>query len=110
MAAIDESTKFLEEKLKALDLSAPLQKYPGCYPDVNPVDVYRSHLTTILTELTGVDSAIVYPALQWTNTLDKGDLVLPVPALRLKGKKPADLAAEWAEKVFHLPPICWYLT
>lgn len=89
----------LAQKLGSLDLADSLQSYPNCYPDVNPVDIYRAHLTSILTTVTGVDATIIYPALAWTNTLEKGDLVLPVPALRVKGKKPAELAAEWADKV-----------
>jgi len=35
--------------------------------------------------------------LQWTQTLDKGDLMLPVAALRVKGKSPQDLAKQIAE-------------
>jgi arginyl-tRNA synthetase len=96
MAATESS---LAETLKGLSLTTPLPKYPNSYPDVNPVDIYRAHLTSILTEVTGVDAAIVYPALQWTQTLEKGDLVLPIPALRVKGKKPDELAAEWLAKV-----------
>ncbi len=97
--AVDSKPHALVDRLSALGLKESLQRYPNCHPEVNPVDVYRSHLTSILTELTGVDAAIVYPALAWTQTLDKGDLVLAVPALRVKGKKPAELAEEWAEKV-----------
>lgn len=97
MAAVSTS---LSEKLKSLSLDKPLPQYPNCYPEVNPVDIYRAHLTSLLTEVTGVDAAIVYPAIQWTQTLEKGDLVLPVPALRVKGK-PDVLAAEWVAKVKH---------
>jgi arginyl-tRNA synthetase len=89
----------LVDRLQSLRLSDPLNKYPNCYPDVNTVDIYRAHLTSILREVTGVDPAIIYPALAWTQTLEKGDLVLPVPALRVKGKKPPELAEEWAAKV-----------
>ena len=99
MAAITASSNTLEAKLKALKISYPLPEYPNCHPDANPVDIYRAHLTTILAEVTGVESAIIYPALAWVQTLDMGDLVLAVPALRVKGKKPDVLAAEWAEKV-----------
>jgi arginyl-tRNA synthetase len=95
------------EKLKNLSIGTPLPKYPNCYPEVNPVDIYRAHLTSILTDVTGVDAAVVYPALQWTQTLEKGDLVLPIPALRVKGKKPLELAAEWVAKVMRLPRITW---
>jgi hypothetical protein len=97
----------LAEKLKKLSLTTPLPKYPNCFPEINPVDIYRAHLTSILTEVTGVDAAIVYPALQWTQTLEKGDLVLPIPALRVKGKKPLELGEEWIAKVPAAPPSSW---
>lgn len=77
---------------------SPLDRYPDCFPDLNPVDVYRSHITSILHEITGVDTKIIYPALQWTATLEKGDLMLPIPALRVKGK-PDELGKQWLEKV-----------
>lgn len=89
----------LADKLKALSLSTPLPTYPNCFPDLNAVDIYRAHLTELLHGVTGVGKDIIYPALQWTQTLEKGDLVLPIPALRIKGKKPNELAAEWVEKV-----------
>ncbi|KAI9799963.1 MAG: hypothetical protein M1825_004334 [Sarcosagium campestre] len=82
-----------------------ITSYPNNYPEQNPVDIYRSHIVDILVKITGVDSAIIYPALSWTQTLDKGDLVLPVPALRVKGKKPAELAADWAKQFPESPLI-----
>lgn len=75
-----------------------LDRFPNSYPDINPVDIYRSHITSILHDITGVDSSIIYPALQWTATLEKGDLMLAIPALRVKGK-PDDLGKQWLEKV-----------
>jgi arginyl-tRNA synthetase len=99
MPSATAASEQLSEKLKSLSVTSPLLEYPNCFPDVNPVDIYRAHLTSILTEITGVDAKIVYPALQWTQTLEKGDLVLPIPALRVKGKKPDELAAEWMQKV-----------
>lgn len=98
MPSTTAASEQLSEKLKSLSVTS-LPEYSNCFPDVNPVDIYRAHLTSILTEVTGVDAKIVYPALQWTQTLEKGDLVLPIPALRVKGKKPDDLAAEWILKV-----------
>ncbi|KAK8048126.1 Arginine--tRNA ligase [Apiospora phragmitis] len=92
--ASDASVDNLAKEFK--DLPA-LDKYPNCFPDINPVDIYRSHITSILSKITGVDSKIVYPALQWTSTLDKGDIVLPIPALRVKGK-PDALGSEWLSK------------
>jgi len=97
MAASASQT--LAQKLNALSLEGELPTYPNCYPEINPFDIYRAHLTSILTPITGVDASIVYPALRWTDTLEKGDLNLPIQALRIKGKKPAELGAEWLEKV-----------
>lgn len=88
----------LADKLKSLSLEKPLPVFPNCHPDVNPVDIYRAHITDLLKDVTGVDPAIIYPALQWTLTLEKGDLNLAIPGLRVKGKKPAELGAEWVEK------------
>ncbi|RDW59891.1 putative arginyl-tRNA synthetase [Coleophoma cylindrospora] len=99
------STEMLSEKLKSLSVTAPLTKFPNCHPEVNTVDIYRSHLTTILADVTGVDSSVIYPALQWTQTLEKGDMVLPVPALRVKGKKPNELAEEWLSKFPESPLV-----
>ncbi|KAI9711027.1 MAG: hypothetical protein M1820_002465 [Bogoriella megaspora] len=62
-----------------------LPSFPNCYPSLNPIDTYRAHLADILEPITGADRNTIYNAIQWTITLDKGDLVLPVPALRLQG-------------------------
>ncbi|KAJ1334970.1 arginyl-tRNA synthetase [Microdochium nivale] len=84
------ATQSIADKLEHLKL----EHYPNCYPHLNPFDVYRSHITSILQPITGVDATIIYNALQWTATLDKGDLVLAIPALRVKGKKPDQFAQE----------------
>ncbi|KAI8627303.1 arginyl-tRNA synthetase [Xylariaceae sp. FL1651] len=75
----------------------PLDEYPNCYPDLNPQDIYRSHITSILHKITNIDVTIIYNALQWTLSLDKGDMVLAVPALRVKGK-PAELGQQWLQQ------------
>ena len=88
----------LTSTLKAVGLSA-IPKLPNTYPETNPVDIYRSHITDLLAPIVNVEPKVVQSALSWTATLDKGDLLLPVPALRLKGKKPADVAVELRDKV-----------
>jgi arginyl-tRNA synthetase len=100
MASTSTSTTIeeLSVNMQALGVDS-IPTYANSYPAVNVFDIYRSHITSLLVEVTGVDASIVYPALQWTNTPEKGDLLLAVPALRVKGKKPAELAAEWVEKV-----------
>ena len=72
--------------------------FPNSYPSLNPIDIYREHVAETLGPIAGVESSAVYPKLQWTQTLDKGDLILPVPALQIKGKKPQQIAAEIGEK------------
>lgn len=83
--------------LQTLALEA--QKFPSCYPDYNPTDAHRAHIATRLSQLTKIDALIIYPTLQWAQTLDNGDLVLAVPALRVKGRQPEELAEEWARDV-----------
>ncbi len=57
----------------------------------------RAQLTSILYDITGVDHKIIYQSLQWTQSLAHGDMVLPIPALRVKGK-PQELGEQWLEK------------
>ena len=64
----------------------------------NPVDIYRENISDALSPITGKTPQEVYERLAWTQTFDKGDLGLPVPSLRVKGKKPTEQAVEWSEK------------
>ncbi|KAL7794583.1 arginyl-tRNA synthetase [Trichoderma ceciliae] len=84
--------------VNGLTLDSIAEKYPQAHPEINPLDLYRAHLSNVLTGISGVDSQIIYPAINWTTGLDKGDFVLAVPALRIKGEKPDALAAKWAEE------------
>jgi arginyl-tRNA synthetase len=73
------------------------------FPTYNQIDIYRAHIAELLAPITGVASEQIYPLLQWTQILEYGDLMLPVPALRIKGKKPDALAVEIKEKVLLRP-------
>ena len=94
-SALDHITSQLE----TLGISE-IPTFPGVdlYPEHNPVDVYRAIIIQQLQPITGVEPAIINNAVAWTQDLKHGDLVLPVPALRLKGKKPDELAQEIVEK------------
>lgn len=70
----------------------------------NPVDRYRSQIAEALAPITGKPSSDIIERLAWTQTLDKGDLGLAVPSLRMPGKKPAEQAIEWSEK---FPESAW---
>ncbi|KAI5296380.1 hypothetical protein KEM52_003244 [Ascosphaera acerosa] len=76
------------------DIAQPSADYPNCYPTINPVDGYRIHVAELVAQALGLDAKFVYPRVQWTNTLDKGDLVIAVPSLQIKGKKPADVTQQ----------------
>jgi arginyl-tRNA synthetase len=94
----DSSLKLLQGALASMSLEQ-IPKHPGTYPEYNLADVYKSHVTELLASVTDVDPKVIFPAVQWAMQADKGDLVLAVPALRIKGKKPDVLAQEIAEKV-----------
>ncbi|KAG8412429.1 arginyl-tRNA synthetase [Metarhizium acridum] len=89
----------LAQRVEGLTLDGLAQKYPTAHPEINPLDLYRAHLSDVLFKISGVETSIIYPAVMWTQSLDKGDFVVAVPALRIKGKKADVLAQEWAEKV-----------
>ncbi|KAI5306903.1 hypothetical protein KEM56_006515 [Ascosphaera pollenicola] len=76
------------------DVTTPSAEYPNCYPTINPVDGYRIHVAECIAKALSLDPKNVYPRVQWTNTLDKGDLVLAVPSLQIKGKKPQEITQQ----------------
>jgi arginyl-tRNA synthetase len=42
------------------------------------MDIYREHIAVELGKAAGIDAQKIYSRVAWTNTLDKGDLSLPV--------------------------------
>lgn len=70
---------------------------PNTYPALNPFDIYRSHITELLSSVSGVDKKIIYPTLAWTAKPEHGDLQLAVPALRQKKKDMKAFAQELAD-------------
>jgi arginyl-tRNA synthetase len=65
----------------------------------NALDVYRAHLTKLIAQVTGASPAGVYPAIQFTQSLDKGDLSLATLALRLVGQDSLELAQKLQNEV-----------
>ncbi|KZZ94805.1 arginyl-tRNA synthetase [Moelleriella libera RCEF 2490] len=93
-SAIDQ----LVQRVEGLTLAGLAQKYPSTHPEYNSLDLYRAHLSGALSKISGVDTSIIFPVVMWTQSLEKGDFVVAVPALRIKGSKPDLLAQEWAAK------------
>ncbi|PGH12123.1 arginine-tRNA ligase [Polytolypa hystricis UAMH7299] len=90
--------------------TAEVSKFPNCFPAFNPIDRYRAHIAELIAQAAGLDAQKVYPRIQWTTGLDKGDLSIAVPALGIKGRKFPELAEEIAAKCppsdLIEPPIC----
>lgn len=84
-------------KLQKLGLNA-VPMFPGSAPDRNPIDTFRSFVTEELAKVSGVDKNIIFPALEAPIDNKHGDLVIPVPRLRVKGTPAEELAEEWAAK------------
>lgn len=80
------------------DPTEPSAEYPNCYPTINPVDQYRIHVSELIAKALNLDAKNVYPRVQWTNTLDKGDLVLAV-CLQSRGFSDCWLANDGANDV-----------
>lgn len=97
--AANNAMQSLTEKTAGLTLDSITENYPSAHPETNPYDLYRAHLSNVLAEVSGVSRDIVYPTINWTQALEKGDFVIAVPAFRMKGTKPDVLATEWAAKV-----------
>ncbi|KAK9456332.1 hypothetical protein V1511DRAFT_497200 [Dipodascopsis uninucleata] len=76
--------------------SEKLHIFHGANLEGNPVDMFRAHIAFHLAPIASVDPDVIVPALEWTQTADRGDLVLAVPRLRIKGEKPDILANKWA--------------
>lgn len=100
MAPQTQNLEDLTALLKGFGLS-DVPQGPNTYPERNPFDLYRTHIAELVSSvLPEAKKDVVQGALQWTTTLDRGDLILPVPALRLpKGTKPADVATKIADAV-----------
>lgn len=117
-AQAQAQTQVLEQlasQVQGLSLGSIAETYPNSYPKINPLDLWRAHICNVLSGISGVSTEIISRAISWTSGLDKGDFIVAVPALRVKGAKPDVLAAEWVSKVFSLLtlqplPRLYYLT
>ena len=70
----------LPASVAALSLQSTEQRsqFAGCFPTLNPMDIYREHIATEIGKALNIDAQKVYARVAWTSTLDKGDLSLPV--------------------------------
>jgi len=100
-ASIPPSIASLEDLqgiLSNLGITETLPIFKAANPVINPIDVFRSYIAEELSKITGVERDRVYESIEWTQDFKKGDLILAVPRLRIKGN-PTELGKEWVEKV-----------
>ncbi|KAF3279362.1 hypothetical protein TWF132_000633 [Orbilia oligospora] len=91
------SIEDVQAMLNELGITDPLPTYEAASLTTNPIDIFRSYIAEEMHKITGVSRDIVYPALEWTQQMEKGDLIMAVPRLRIKGD-PKALAADWVSK------------
>jgi hypothetical protein len=65
----------------------------------NPFDFYRAYISDVLAGITDLDATDVIRAVQRPQTLEKGDCIIAAPALRIKGKKPDEVATTISNNV-----------
>ncbi|KAG7662404.1 SYR1 [[Candida] subhashii] len=95
--AMSTSVKAITEGLQHMGLQQPQSIVEGSsFPDYNIIDVARNYISKELSRISEVDSKIIFEALDTPSTLEKGDLIIPVPRLRLKGINPKEKAEQWA--------------
>ena len=81
------SVSTITQELSKLGLNQP-EPAKDTYPDYNVVDVFRNYIGDELNRISGIDKEIIVQALDTPKLLDQGDLIVPIPKLRLKGVNP----------------------
>ncbi|EEQ39497.1 arginine--tRNA ligase [Clavispora lusitaniae] len=76
------SVNTITQSLASLGLKQE-SSFEGSNPEYNVVDVMRNYITNELHTITGIAKDIIFVALDSPSTLDKGDLLVPLPRLRL---------------------------
>lgn len=76
------SVNTITQSLASLGLKQE-PSFEGSNPEYNVVDVMRNYITNELHSITGIAKDIIFVALDSPSTLEKGDLLVPLPRLRL---------------------------
>ncbi|CAO2649058.1 Nn.00g100070.m01.CDS01 [Neocucurbitaria sp. VM-36] len=87
----------LEQTLESLSLSVPVPQVETAEVLLNPLDLCRTYLAQILSDIVGCDIADAYRSIQWPNNIFNGDLAVILPRLR-HGAKAEAVAAELMER------------
>jgi len=88
----------LAKLLSHLSLSDASPHFAAVNTLSNPLDVLRTTLAELLTNLVGCDHEDAYKSIQWPNDIYSGDLSVTLPRLR-PGCKPKELSSELVDEV-----------
>lgn len=59
----------------------------------------KKHISDSISKLSGIDSTSVYECLKYPRTLDLGDIILPLPQLKLQNEEIGKIATDWSKKI-----------
>ncbi|ODH51987.1 hypothetical protein GX48_01775 [Paracoccidioides brasiliensis] len=85
--------KGLETLLQGLGLTVPIPAFSAANVVVNPVDIYRCYVADVVKQAAECGEDITFNAIERTQVLAHGDVVLIVARLRLKGDSIGQVAA-----------------
>ncbi|EEH42558.2 uncharacterized protein PADG_07378 [Paracoccidioides brasiliensis Pb18] len=85
--------KGLETLLQGLGLTVPIPAFSAANVVVNPVDIYRCYVADVVKQAAECGEDITFNAIERTQVLAHGDVVLIVARLRLKGDSIGQLFA-----------------
>ena len=71
----------LEDLLGALGAKTPIPPYPAADVLLRPLDIGRSYLADLLSNVVGCDGANAFDSIQYPNSIDNGDLAVILPRL-----------------------------
>ncbi|KAJ4301026.1 hypothetical protein N0V90_003115 [Kalmusia sp. IMI 367209] len=99
----------LEAALQSVSFEASIQQHNDADVLNNPLDLCRSLLAELLSELIECEPSVAYRSIHWPNNIFNGDLTVTLPKLR-SGSKPNEFGLEIRKKFpqdhpLFLPPI-----
>ncbi|ODH26027.1 hypothetical protein ACO22_04867 [Paracoccidioides brasiliensis] len=86
-------SRALETLLQGLGLTVPIPAFSAANVVVNPVDIYRCYVADVVKQAAECGEDITFNAIERTQVLAHGDVVLIVARLRLKGDSIGQLFA-----------------
>jgi arginyl-tRNA synthetase len=97
----------LERLLRELGLKVPIPHYESVDVLNKPLDIGRSYLADIISELAECDFETAYKSIHWPNNIYNGDLVVILPKLK-PGVDANQLGVDLTRKVINAYSIPLY--